>query len=254
MLSGVLIKVIGFYVLIRIIFNVFGITPLLSSILLTLGVLSMVAGLFMAIGQWDLKRLFAYHSISQMGYVFLGVGLATPIGILGGLFHLINHATFKSLLFLNSGAIEYNTGTRQLKKMGGLASAMPQTSATCTIASLSIAGIPPFNGFWSKLFIIIATVASGHYILAAIAVIVSIMTLASFMKVQKYAFFGTLPEQLKKIKEVPFAMVLSMGILALTCILVGLLFPWVIDWIITPAVLVIINGTLYGATVLGGTI
>jgi multicomponent Na+:H+ antiporter subunit D len=212
----------------------------------------MVAGVYLAIGQWDLKRLFAYHSISQMGYVFLGVGLATPIGILGGLFHLINHATFKSLLFLNSGAVEYNTGTRQLKEMGGLASAMPQTSATCTIASLSIAGIPPFNGFWSKLFIIIAAVASGHYFLAAIAVLVSIMTIASFMKVQKYAFFGTLPEHLGKIKEVPFLMVMAMGILALTCIVAGLFFPLVIQWLITPAVLTILNGTNYGIVALGG--
>jgi multicomponent Na+:H+ antiporter subunit D len=253
MLSGVLIKSIGFYALIRIIFNVFGFTPHLSFILTTLGAISMIVGVYLAIGQWDFKRLLAYHSISQMGYVFLGIGLGTPLGILGGLFHLINHATFKSLLFLNSGAIEYSTGTRQLKEMGGLSKVMPQTAVSATAASLSIAGIPPFNGFWSKLFIILAAIAGGHYVLATLAVIVSIITLASFLKVQKFAFFGPLPLSLQEVKEAPFSMVLPMLILALTCLAAGLFFPVVISTFLTPAVTVLLEGTKYGTSVLGGT-
>ena len=118
-LSGVLIKALGVYTLCRIFFNVLGIDPNLSSMLMLLGALSMVIGVFLAIGQWDFKRLLAYHSISQIGYVILGIGLGTPLGILGGLFHLFNHSVFKSLLFLNSGAVEHSTGTRQLQEMGG---------------------------------------------------------------------------------------------------------------------------------------
>jgi multicomponent Na+:H+ antiporter subunit D len=120
MLSGVFIKVLGVYALSRIFYNVLGINGQILSILMFLGAVSMLAGVFLAIGQWDLKRLLAYHSISQIGYVILGIGLGTPLGILGGLFHLFNHSIFKSLLFLNSGAVDYSIGTRNLQEMGGL--------------------------------------------------------------------------------------------------------------------------------------
>lgn len=221
MLSGVLIKSLGVYALCRIFYNVIGVSPTISSILMFLGALSMVVGVLLAIGQWDFKRLLAYHSISQVGYVVLAIGLGTPLGILGGLFHLFNHSVFKSLLFLNSGAVEYSTGTRDLQKMGGLASRMPVTSTTTLVASMSIAGIPPFNGFWSKLIIIIAIVQAGRFGYAFWAVLASILTLASFMKVMKYAFFGKLRENLSRIKEVPFFMKMSMGTLAFFCLVGG---------------------------------
>jgi multicomponent Na+:H+ antiporter subunit D len=125
MLSGVLIKAVGVYVVCRILFNVFGTIAgagaLYANVLMTLGTLSMVIGVFLAIGQWDFKRLLAYHSISQMGYVFLSIGIGAAVlasegptavaalAIFGGLFHLVNHAAFKSLLFLCSGSAEYAT-------------------------------------------------------------------------------------------------------------------------------------------------
>ena len=229
MLSGVLIKSLGVYTLCRIFYNVLGISPAISSILLFLGALSMVIGVFLAIGQWDFKRLLAYHSISQIGYVVLGIGLGTPLGILGGLFHLFNHSVFKSLLFLNSGAVEYATGTRDLQKMGGLSQRMPVTGATTLTASMSIAGIPPFNGFWSKLIIIIAAVQAGRYGYAFWAVVASVLTLASFMKVMKYGFFGALKEKLNNIKEVPIFMKISMVMLAFICLFGGLLLISNID-------------------------
>ncbi len=174
----------------------------------------MLVGVFLAIAQWDFKRLLAYHSISQIGYVILGIGLGTPMGIFGGLFHLFNHSVFKSLLFLNSGAVEYSLGTRDLGQMGGLREKMPITANTSLIASVSISGIPPFNGFWSKLVIILACIQAQHFGYAFLAVVASILTLASFMKVQKYAFWGKLNEKNRRIKEVPLAMRLSMIILA----------------------------------------
>ena len=252
MLSGVLIKSLGIYALCRIFFNVIGITSATSSILLYLGALSMVIGVFLAIGQWDLKRLLAYHSISQIGYVILGIALGTPLGIFGGLFHLFNHSIFKSLLFLNSGAVEYSTGTRDLKKMGGLMTKMPVTGGTSLVASMSIAGIPPFNGFWSKLIIIIAAVQAGKPWFAFWAVLASLLTLASFTKVMKYAFFGTLKEKLNKIKEVPFFMKVSMLALALICVIGGaLLISGVNEGFLGSASDVLINGTGYAKVVLG---
>ncbi|MGE5401581.1 MAG: complex I subunit 5 family protein, partial [Ignavibacteriales bacterium] len=106
MLSGVLIKALGIYVLIRIFFNILGAPAHFMQVFLILGTISILLGVILAIGQWDIKRLLAYHSISQIGYMLIGLGLATPLGILGAIFHLFNHAIFKSLLFYDAGAIE----------------------------------------------------------------------------------------------------------------------------------------------------
>ncbi len=251
-LSGVLIKALGVYAMIRVFYNVLGVTPVLLNTFMVLGTLSIVVGVLLAIGQMDLKRLLAYHSISQVGYIFLGLGLGTPLGVLGAIFHLFNHSVFKSLLFLNSGSAEYATGTRDLEKMGGLRRKMPVTSGTCLTASMSIAGIPPFNGFWSKLIIIFACLEVGHYMYAVWAVIGSILTLASFMKVQKYAFFGKLVDKFKNVKEVPFFMKLSMVVLALVCIVGGtLLLGDVYTYFLQPAKESIIRGLEYKNVVFG---
>lgn len=263
MLSGVLIKALGVYALTRIIFNVFGISVSISWVLITLGVLSMVVGVFLAVGQWDFKRLLAYHSISQMGYVILGIGMGALIlsrngdvrwaalAILGGLFHLINHAVFKSLLFLTSGSVEMATGTRQLKQLGGLVEKMPLTRTTCTIASASIAGIPPFNGFWSKAIIIFAAAQARLWSLATVTIIVSLVTLISFLKVQRYIFLGELPENLKDVKEDKSAMAAAMIFLACLCILMGLLLiPQLRGYVLDPAVKVLTDGLAYSAKII----
>jgi len=264
MLSGIFIKAVGIYVLIRLFFNMFAITEGMAILITVLGTVSMVIGVFLAIGQWDIKRLLAYHSISQMGYVVMSVGIGmillskgvkpeiASLAIAGGIFHLINHAAFKGLLFLNAGAIEYTTGTRNLREMGGLAKNMPVTSATSFIASMSISGVPPFNGFFSKLIIIIAAIMAGFYLLAALAVVVSIITLASFMKFQRYAFYNK-PDNSKSqnIKEVPFPMMFSMVTMSIICILLSLLVvPAIRDTILTPAINVLADPLKYSTTVL----
>ncbi|MBU0548385.1 MAG: NADH/ubiquinone/plastoquinone (complex I) [Candidatus Omnitrophica bacterium] len=245
MLSGVLIKVLGVYAIIRIFFNLIGINKVTLSILMFLGAVSMLVGVILALSQWDFKRLLAYHSISQIGYVILGIGLGTPLGILGGLFHLFNHSIFKSLLFLNSGAVVYSLGTRDLRKMGGLQEKMPVTSNTNLVASMSIAGIPPFNGFFSKFIIIVACIQAEHFGYAFCAVIGSILTLASFMKVQKYAFFGKLNQKWQNIKEVPWTMWLSMIVLAIICVVGGLLIIPLFRPFLQSAVNVLLLGTGY---------
>ena len=264
MLSGVLIKALGIYALSRIIFNVLGISVQISWVLITLGLLSMVIGVFLAVGQWDFKRLLAYHSISQMGYVMLGIGMAALIlskggnpawaslAMLGGLFHLMNHAVFKSLLFLTSGSVEMSTGTRQLKQLGGLAEKLPITRSTCTIASASIAGIPPFNGFWSKLILVIAAVQAKFYALAAVTVLVSIVTLISFLKVQRYVFLGSLPEDLKSIVEHRGLMAFAMICLAVLCVLMGALVIYepLRTAVLDNAVVALTDGLAYAGKVL----
>lgn len=265
MLSGVLIKAVGIYVIIRLFFNMFVISEGMAVLITSLGTLSMVIGVFLAIGQWDIKRLLAYHSISQMGYVIMSTGIGmillsrgtkpeiASLAIAGGIFHLINHAAFKGLLFLNAGAIEYTTGTRNLREMGGLGKSMPATSATSLIASLSISGIPPFNGFFSKLIIIIAAVMARFYLLAVLAVIVSIITLASFLKFQRYAFYNkTDNTKNRNIKEVPFTMVFSMVVLSIFCVLLSLLvIPEIRDTFLKPAIDILTDPLKYSTSILG---
>ncbi len=265
MLSGILIKTLGVYALARVVFNIFGVSVSIGWLLIVLGLLSMVAGAFLAVGQWDLKRLMAYSSISQIGYVILGIGLGATLiakganlawaslAILGGLFHLVNHAVYKSLLFLTSGSVEMATGTRQMKQMGGLAEKLPLTRTTCTLASASIVGIPPFSGFWSKVILVIAAVQAQFYWIAAIIVFVSLCTLIMYLKVQRYVFLGELPENLRQAKENKGSMLVAMISLACLCVLMGLLVlvPGLKQTILDPAVQVLTDGLKYSADVMG---
>jgi multicomponent Na+:H+ antiporter subunit D len=200
-----------------------------------------------------------------LGYVVLGIGLGgliiardgnlawASLAILGGLFHLLNHAVYKSLLFLTSGSVQMSTGTRQLREMGGLAEKLPVTRATCTIASASIAGIPPFSGFWSKLILVIAAIQAHFYWIAAIIVFVSLCTLIMYLKVQRYVFLGELPENLKEIKENRGSMLVAMVFLACLCTLMGLLLlvPGLREIVLEPAVKVLVDGVSYSANVIG---
>ena len=200
-----------------------------------------------------------------MGYVVLAAGVGAEIladqggpsaarlavanlAIFGSLFHMMNHATFKSLLFLTSGAIEHATGTRNLKELGGLGSKMPVTSLCCRAASLSIAGVPPFNGFWSKLIIIVAVIQAKHYVLGVLTVLVSFMTLVSFIKVQRYALSGKTSERTASPREVSPGMTIPMVVLALLCLVMGVAVcfcPAVRDGLLGPARDVMAQGLDY---------
>ena len=227
----------------------------------------MIGGAFLAIGQWDFKRLLAYSSISQLGYVVLGVGLGglivarggnlawASLAILGGLFHLINHAVYKSLLFLTSGSVEMSTGTREMRQMGGLAEKMPLTRASCTIASAAIVGVPPFSGFWSKLILVIAAIQAHFYWIAAVIVFVSLCTLIMYLKVQRYVFLGELPENLQQTEEkTGLSGIIAMVFLACLCLLMGLLVivPSLRADTLEPAVKALIDGFGYSTKIIGG--
>ncbi len=241
-LSGLLIKVSGVYALARIFLNVFGLTPALSAVLMVVGTVSIVVAAFLALGQKDIKRMLAYSSISQVGYVVLGIGLGTPLGIAGGLFHLFNHALAKGLLFLTSGSVQQATGTRDLDEMGGLAKRMPVTAATNLVGALSIAGVPPLNGFWSKLIIIVALVQAGEPVFAVIAVLASVLTLWYYLLMQRKAFFGKLDEKWAAVKEAPFWMTAATVLLALLCVGIGILFASTVSTWIQPAADILADG------------
>lgn len=222
-LSGIFIKTTGIYALVRITFNIIGFSGKIAAVFITLGVLSMIVGAFLAIAQKDIKRMFAYSSVSQVGYIIFALGINTPLSIFAALFHLVNHAVFKSLLFLDAGAIEYATGTRELGKLGRLSSRLPVTGYTSLVGSMAISGVPPFGGFWSKLFIILAAIQARYFGLALIAALVSIVTLAYYLKFQAFTFFGKAEAGLSSIKEPPVSMKISMVILAVICTVSGLL-------------------------------
>jgi multicomponent Na+:H+ antiporter subunit D len=251
MLSGVFIKTLGVYALCRVFFNILTVSDRLVFVLIVLGLVSMVVGAFLAIAQNDIKRMFAYSSISQIGYIIFALGVGTPLAILGGLFHLFNHAVFKSLLFLNSGAIEYSVHTRNLEKLGGLNSRLPITGYTSLIGSMSISGIPPLGGFFSKLIIIIAAIQAGYFISATVAILVSIVTLAYYLKFLNFTFFGKLDELRLKIREVPWAMRLSMIVLAIICVASGLLIAPLFKPFLESAVNVLLLANGYKEAVFG---
>ncbi|MFH0791398.1 MAG: proton-conducting transporter membrane subunit [Candidatus Omnitrophota bacterium] len=226
LLAGIVTKVLGIYGLIRVAGSVLGFDGPLKNILLFIGALSIILGALAALGQNDFKKMLAYSSISQVGYIIMGLGCGTNLAIFGAVFHLFNHSIFKSALFVNSAAIELQTGTRNMNRMGGLASRMPITGVTSIISCLSAAGIPPLSGFWSKLIIVAALWISGYYLYAVIGIIASGITLAYFLSLQRKVFFGGIKDEFKHIKEAGFGLILPVLILTVITIGIGLVFPF----------------------------
>lgn len=215
-------KLLGIYFLARICLDLFRLKggSGLSVLIMTLGVITILFAVMMALVQKDYKRLLSYHAVSQVGYMMLGIGTALPIGIVGGLFHMINHALYKSGLFFTAGAVEKETGTCDLRKLGGLRRRMPLTFVCFLITAASISGVPPFNGFFSKELVFDAALERGSLFYIA-ALLGSFFTAASFLKLGHAVFLGKLQEQNKKIREVPLPMAIVMFSIALCCILFG---------------------------------
>ena len=257
----------SFYGLIRVCYSVF---PGLAGegtvgwILIIFGCMSMFFGVMMAVVQHEIKRLMGYHSISQVGYMLLamGVGLlalgghkeAAPYGITamkGGLFHAMNYSFYKALLFLCAGSLYYATGTRDLDKMGGLGRNMPWTAGMFVIAAAAISGLPPFNGFASKWMIYQASFAV-HPILPAVAMITSVLTLASFVKVFQAAFLGPVKAKFTAIREVPYGMLAGMAVLTVMILLLTLFPGWFTTNLFENAAKALLNQQGYIRAVLGG--
>jgi multicomponent Na+:H+ antiporter subunit D len=233
-LGGIATKALGIYTLIRVAVSVFGFDTPINKVFLFIGALSVVVGALATLTQTDFKRMLAYSSISQTGYIVLGLGCASGLGIAAAAFHFFNHAVFKSLLFVNSAAVEKEAGTRDMDRLTGLAQKMPVTGITSVLAGMSAAGLPPLAGFWSKLLIIIALWKATHYNYAVVAVLASLLTLAYILLMQRKVFFGTISDGLSHIKEAGWELVLPQIVLAAIIVGVGLLFPFNLCRLIIP--------------------
>ena len=228
-LPSALDKILGIYLLGRICLSLFKVTGAANLFLLILGSLTIVAAVLRALGQHDLKKLLAFHAISQVGYMIVGIGTGNPIGIIGGLFHMLNNTIYKTCLFLSGGAVQKRTGTTHLDRLGGLVRMMPITFVSFLIAALAISGIPPLNGFVSKWMIYQSLFELGKQgdklwiIWLVAAMFGSGLTLASFMKLIHSVFLGIPSSQVqsKKVKEVGFDMLLPVVLLALLCVVLG---------------------------------
>jgi len=245
LLSGAMIET-GAYALVR-----FGSITLwdaayaLSIFVATLGVITMFYGGFMALAQIDIKRLLAYSSVSQMGYVLFALGVYTPTGAAGGLFHLINHAFSKGVLFMTAGAVIHQTGLRDITKMGGLSNKMPITAFAAAIGMMSIAGSPPLSGFASEWMMFLGgfeaaihhgTVASLPFLIISIlAVSSSILSAGYMLRFFWKVFLGPHPDELEDVKECSNTMTISMIILGILIVLFGI-FPGLALDVIVPAV------------------
>jgi hydrogenase-4 component F len=224
LLSGVMIKM-SLYALARTVSIFYPPWPQVTIFLVALGAFTMLLGIIFALTQDDLKRLLAYSSVSQMGYVLVGIGLGTYLGCYGGLYHLLNHAIYKSLLFMCVRAVMYATGVRRISQLGGLGKQMPITSACFFLGALALAGFPPPNGFWSKLTVYLALARAGLWWAAVIAIVVSISTMVVMVRAAYRAFWrerGWSSPSGSVVKEVPARMWVPMVFLAGTCALLGI--------------------------------
>ncbi|MBQ6809048.1 MAG: NADH-quinone oxidoreductase subunit L [Firmicutes bacterium] len=225
-MPGALEKLLGTYLMVRTCFDFYQLAPgsSMSTLIMVIGAVTLVLGGAMALIQKEMKKLLSFHAISQVGYIVLAVGTALPVGYVGALFHMVNNALFKSSLFLSAGAIESRTGTTDLREISGLGRFMPLTAISTILCALSIAGMPPFNGFFSKELIFDAALETGMVFYIA-ALVGAFMTAASFLKLCHAAFFGPvkLPEGINReeLKDAPGAMLLPMLALAGTCLLFG---------------------------------
>jgi formate hydrogenlyase subunit 3/multisubunit Na+/H+ antiporter MnhD subunit len=229
-LPAALDKLLGIYFLARITSGMFILNEWLKLLLLSAGVISIITAVMMALVQHNYKRLLGFHAVSQVGYMILGFGLGSMIGVAAGLFHMINNALYKSGLFLSAGCIEYRTGREDIDDLGGLAKAMPLTFISTLVFAMSISGVPPFNGFASKWMIYQGIIESGSgtgitsklwVVWLGMAVLGSALTLASFIKLIGGIYLGRRRPELEKIKEVPVLMWLPLIVIALLCILAG---------------------------------
>jgi hydrogenase-4 component B len=269
---------LGIYGLVRVFCGFLPITghsQIWGLVIACFGALSIFIGTMTALVQEDAKRLLSFHVIGQMGYMFLAIGIGLyflptqpVIGMIGlgaGIFHLINHVSYKSCLFFNAGAVFYKVGTRDINRVSGLARILPVTAAATIIASLSIAGIPPFSGFASKWLIYQAALRGGFtapffIVLGLIAIFISAVTLASFVKFFGSLFFGKYADNHSKAEggDVPWAMQLPQLFLAALCILFGVLPQLPVGWVYRCLAFLFPIGTvpsaaeIYGGGVLSG--
>ena len=256
LLPAAIDKLLGIYLLIIIVRQLFILnSAALSIILAIIGAATIIIAVMIAMVQHNLKKLLSYHAISQVGYMILGIATLTPVGIAGGVFHMLNNAIYKCCLFLCGGAVEQQAGTAELDKLGGLGKKMSITFTACLIASLSISGIPPLNGFVSKWMVYQGIIEMGGTnsagatlwpIWLVAAMFGSALTLASFVKIIHSVFLSRLPDRLKDVREVGLLQRFPMLILAFLCVFFGIFYHIPLKLFIYPALEIEPGSAIFG--------
>lgn len=245
LLPAALDKLLGIYLLSRITLGMFALEPSswLSTMLMVVGVVTILLAVLLALVQKDYKRLLAFHTISQVGYMILGIGTAVPAGIVGGIFHMINNAVYICCLFFTSANVERQAGTTDLRQLGGLTGHMPITFGCFLVAAGSICGVPPFNGFFSTELIYAGAWERG-WIYYAAALAGSFFTAVSFLRLGHAAYCGPAADR-TPVREAPFNMLAPMVILAAICILFGVYSHLPLRHLIQPALSSVMHGHDY---------
>jgi len=252
LLSGVMIKMAA-YALVRVLSIFFPLAAYhpVAMFVIVLSAFTMLLGGVMCLAQDDLKRMLAYSSVSQIGYIAMGLGLigigfdqtARYLGGYGSLFHLLNHALSKGLLFLAVGAIIYKTsGLRRMSDLRGMARRMPVTAVCFFVGAFAISGMPPFNGFWSKLTLYLAAARADLWWALGIAIGTSLLTLIAFVRAGYLVFWSDADTEVgeDEREDAPAAMLIPMGVLAALCVAIGL-FPQIVYPLLDPAVKVLVH-------------
>lgn len=228
LLPGAVDKLLGIYLLLRISTGLFALSSAMGMLLMIVGSVTIIAAVMVAMVQHDLRRLLAYHAVSQVGYMVLGIGTMNPLGIAGALFHMLNNSIYKSCLFLCAGAVEKKTGSTDLSELGGLAGQMPVTFLSFLIAALAISGVPPLNGFASKWLIyqgVIQTGTGAAFVFLIVAMFGSALTLASFLKALYSIFLGQKSTKTMNVRgETSIAAAAPLVVLAALCIVFGVFY------------------------------
>jgi multicomponent Na+:H+ antiporter subunit D len=237
----------------RLAFQVFGVTSVpIRGLLLTVGVVSALLGAIMALAQDDLKRLLAYDTISQMGILAIGLGTGTAPGVTGAVYHLVNHALFKALLFLCAGAIVHRTGLTKLSEMGGLARRMPAVAVAFVIGAASIAGIPPLNGYVSLSLIHTGLLDNHEYLPYALMLAAQVITIAALGKAAWLAFFRRRRHDYGPLEPLRPGMLAGLGGLAGCCVAFGVVPRFFLDTVMAPAAGSLLAPARYAAGVMSG--
>ncbi|MDE5413834.1 Na+/H+ antiporter subunit D [Alkalihalobacterium chitinilyticum] len=221
-LFGGLLTKVGMYAIIRMFTLIFNHDPgFTHTIILILAGLTMFFGVLGAVSQFDFKRILSYHIISQVGYMVMGLGIFTPLAIAGAIYYIAHHIIVKAALFLFAGATQKLTGTTNLKEMGGILKTHPWLSWLFFISAISLAGIPPLSGFFSKFALILAGFEEGRYIIVTVALVVGLLTLFSMMKIFIYAFWGEQKMTEKQAKQKVGKLILPIVPLVILTIVLG---------------------------------
>ncbi len=246
LISTVMLKV-SVYALFRIIFSVFTTAYIVNSfpvteLILFIATVAIIAGAVLAIAQDDLKRLLAYSSVSQVGYIMFALGVANQIALEGGLLHILGHAVTKGCLFMVAGLIIYRLGTSRLSDLKGVAKTMPISCAAFALAGASLIGVPPTIGFMSKYYLVLGAFEAGHWIYAAVLLVGSLLAVGYIWRFIEIAYFEDHGEDHQvRAREGPASMLLPMVGLALLCLFLGVFVEGLME-VVRPAAALLLGG------------